>query len=130
MTAGRELDVLIAEKVMGWYYTKHPCPEKLFPHVKPSPSFFPSYFKWTPEKEEKHPGIGNGIACPKYSTDISAAWEVVEKINQREIQVIIKNTVDGYNVELKSELNSLCYQDAISAPLAICLAALKVVENK
>jgi len=68
---------------------------------------------------------------PHYSTDIAAAWQVVEKMQ-----------ADGWVLDLQGEKNSwYCmflragFQRAIangrhrSAPLAICLSALKTVEN-
>ena len=58
MKAGRELDALIAEKVMG-----------LNPH-------------WLGDGIEVNIlSIGeSGIEVPRFSTDIAAAWEVVEKL--------------------------------------------------
>jgi hypothetical protein len=54
LPAGRELDALVAEKVMGW---------KLLPIV---------HFVVT--------DIGEEVPCPRFSADIAAAWQVVEKL--------------------------------------------------
>ena len=55
-----------------------------------------------------------------YSTDIAAAWEVVEKF---EFLSIARNHVGSYTVLYKEELTA---KD--TAPMAICLAALKAKE--
>jgi hypothetical protein len=99
MKPGRELDVLVAKQVMG---------------IDPDYDEGIYYFE--------------GYADPKpYSTDITAAWEVVEKFNRRYLELIkdgrYKCCLDSRNLE------SLC-AFADTAPHAICLAALKAVENK
>ena len=103
MPAGREMDALIAENVMGyqWGY-KHAF------------STLPTWSK-------------NGIVVTlgDYSTDISAAWEVVEKLRGKrvmEISITKKSfwcTVyaTGRNINEKAD----------TAPLAICRAALLAV---
>ena len=60
MNPGRELDALVAEKVMGWTYSQ-------------------SAMVWYPSG--LHP-MANvfGHTIPNYSTSIEAAWQVVEKI--------------------------------------------------
>ncbi len=108
MQAGREMDVLIAEKVMGW---------KRFDHVIQS--------GWFPPGLEPMANI-YGHEIPRYSTDIAAAWEVVEKTRLLDTYTLGEH--DG-----KWAVLSLTYSDlepfalADTAPLAICLAALKAV---
>jgi len=117
MPAGRDLDALIAENVMGW----------------------------------KDRGIGysfedniNGYECvlyidkdklPHYSTDIAAAWQVIEWLE--------KNTTEKYNspslfsvphgwsmvLYEKRDNHAPAWLDAFAptAPLAICRAALLAV---
>ena len=68
--AGRELDALVAEKVMGWYRKDGPPPDGggdrwLF---EPEPG--------DREFSFEHAEYGT---LPHYSTDIAAAWEVAEK---------------------------------------------------
>lgn len=101
MKAGRELDALIAEKVMG-----------IEPHII---------------------GIENMMIYLPYSTDISAAWEVVEKMisirpekePNAEFALVqrSKEWLCGY--ELYESW--YCSASALTAPHAICLAALKAV---
>ena len=102
MKAGRELDVLIAEKVLG---------------LKRSGDLF-ARAEWP-----KH-----------YSTDIAAAWEVVEKLGRHSLRLYAPCD------EAPSWMASFCvygyrpFQDqtwkgyADTAPHAISLAALKAVE--
>jgi len=72
-------------------------------------------------------GLG-WVNIPRYSTDISAAWEVVEKMRQLKHGVVIADTcgqapwvVDFDNGQLDATVENE------SLPLAICLAALKCV---
>ena len=61
------------------------------------------------------------IVCPKYSTDIKDAWEVLEKLNLTDFT--IEKAGAHYCVNLTIE--SAC---AETAPLAICRAALLAAE--
>ena len=107
MKAGRELDALIAEKVMG----------------KP--------VKWGKTPTTKYP-----IAVAHYSTQIADAWLVVEKMEEHNDIVLfdIVRKTHVYNelywfarfrTVLVERPNSITKAD--TAPLAICLAALKAV---
>jgi len=69
---------------------------------------------------------------PQYSTDMSAAWEVVEKLRQSGYQ----GKLDWAKPELGYEcafwlspipLDEIQSPKVQTAPLAICLAALKVI---
>ena len=87
MKPGRDLDALIAEKVMG---------------------------------SENN--------CPHYSTDITAAWEVVEKFHK----IDVSHTFDGWfcSIDTSDEYGqngTWSHAQGQSAPHAICLAALNVV---
>lgn len=88
MKPGRELDLLVAEKIFGW-----------------SPS----------QVYDKHSYLS-------YSTDISAAWEVVEKVKS-EYSVTIDTCLEHEG----KWLCTFAYHqvEGDSAPHAICLAALK-----
>jgi hypothetical protein len=103
MGAGRELDALVAEKVMGWKEPKKGSLGELFP----------SQFNRT----------------LRYSTDIADAWRVADKS-----QLFSKH---GFYLWFDGEF--WCVGDTngvndcsphtkgATAPLAICLAALKAV---
>lgn len=86
----------------------------------------------------KGEGHGAGLTCwacsvgtpvvPAYSSDIAAAWRVVERLQQ-----------DGYSIRLSNKTMNWCWWCYIigeetesvvqesTAPEAICLAALKAV---
>lgn len=102
--AGRELDALVAEKVMGFEVTNY---EPI--------------------------GIRKGgwiLPIPNYSTEIKDAWEVVEKLNLFEKYLLAKSDVNwciggDFSRELSFEEQAIASGN--TAPLAICRAALKVM---
>lgn len=108
--AGRELDALIAEKVMG---LKVDYEFEGFGGLR-VPSLVDKYDEWG--------------YLPDYSTDISAAWQVVEKFysmkldkysNGQEWRCYLVGVRDGKNADATGV--------ADTAPLAVCRAALLVV---
>jgi len=110
MEAGRDLDALIATKVMGWQSAY-------------------GFFRW----EQTPPSGGEPRAVPRYSTDIAAAWQVVEKMRAVGHTVCIDefHLRDGtvlygcyfHHLETDDEH----YAEASTVPLAICYSALCVV---
>lgn len=108
---GRELDALIAEKVMGWKFN----PGKVW--IRPGgPAPFEDVYKTQP---------------PEYSTDISAAWEVVKKLKHLHPQISYCDTTCQWTLRfnnINKEISEFSDIDGDStAPHAICLAALKAV---
>lgn len=103
MKPGRELDALIAEKVMGW--------------------------------EDNMRGLMAYAIVPNYSTDIAAAWKVIEELRKDQKALLISQAYQGpyweylSKVEWNDSLKGYRFEFAtsISAPHAICLAALKAV---
>lgn len=67
--------------------------------------------------------------CPRYSTDIAAAWEVVEKMRERRESVfeMARPVGSGY---LCNFIFNGTKEFGDTAPLAICLAAKKAFESK
>lgn len=135
MNAGRELDALIAERVMGWKIWKYLGP------MGPTQRLAPPKLTFSLK-----PGAINEIPeIPSYSTDIAAAWLVVEKIrslprladtgtkndfnlNQMDrlcggLWVVKSDSIDKYGHLISS------HTESPSAPHAICLAALKAVDG-
>lgn len=127
MKAGRELDALIAEKVMGWEAVND---ELEIAKREGNPDLVDSQ-RWHRRKvwfkgNEK-------MACeecgtlPAYSTDIAAAWEVVEKAD---LWSLYGSIGDGpYRACIQFE-DREGLMTADTAPLAICLAALKAVSQE
>ena len=75
MEAGREMDALVAEKVMGWKWdASNPLQHLLF---GPDGAIGAVIFY---DGRANDGGIVQPLDCPYYSTDIATAWEVVERI--------------------------------------------------
>lgn len=110
MKAGRELDALVAEKVMGWTYRTFP--DGACPLVK-------------------HWYCGEQYMLMKsFSTSITDAWQVVEKLNNLWQGHWSLVRVDGEWAIYENPYDIEGYPptaQAMTAPLAICLAALKAV---
>lgn len=105
--AGRELDALIAEKVMGWHMAKKPAGE----------GWPPSRY-WQSIEARERP--------PRYSENISAAWQVVEHMERtRPNEFMLWAEVGQWGAEFDNDLSRF----AQTAPLAICLAALATLEE-
>ena len=114
---GPEMDAAVAEHVMGWIY--HP------------PSADTEGVAWweVPEGDPTRDRFGSADWPPCYSTDIAAAWPVLEKLRLKytTVKIFAQN---GWSVAL-----GLIHADggevwtvlvnAPTAPLAICKAALK-----
>ena len=113
MKAGRELDALVAEKVFG---------QKLFRGAV-------VYGNWSPQDDGY-----DGYVCdvPRYSTDIAAAWKVVEQLEtgtDDDLPMLIHLFQDCdrwkccVHLQYDHILMATAWED--TAPLAICIAALK-----
>ncbi len=120
MDTGRELDARIAETVFG--YT--PDYEFADLHVPPAPhvkELRDQYDEW-------------GI-LPAYSTDIAAAWLVVEELRARGIW--LEELSGRYETSYRAGFSwrdperGVRYQQAMAdtAPLAICRAALEALHG-
>lgn len=103
MEAGPEMDELVAVMIMGYESSK----------VRNG---------WVE--------LGNFATYPKrYSTDIAAAWEVVEKVREKGWGMAIVNAFSqepdgpGYGCHLRNGMKTHTGY-AETAPLAICRAAL------
>lgn len=124
--AGRDLDVLVAERVMGFVWQECRClcgheMKTLARHKIKSPTIWHNGFDMI---GVKHPRDLWGV--PFYSTNISAAWEVAQVIGS----FFIDNTAPslGIDVEFFRAGHKTIYKaTADTAPLAICRAALLAV---
>jgi hypothetical protein len=126
MDAGRELDALVAEKVMGWSdIDLEDQGDFGVPPEARIPDAYGRTVSWYASPFEQF---------PHYSTDIAAAWLVVEKV-----ATIDKGEPGGLEVavlhypdrcECHIETNSAAFlvvEGAPTAPHAICRAALLAV---
>jgi len=144
MEAGREMDVLVAEKVMGWRYSPGwEC------HIPPEQIAMPDEM-WTdwqhdagefwkePIKEHHVSGIvyngdSSKIIMPQWSTKIADAWKVVEKMHKGQWMCDLSWRDDVcygrivWAVDFVTKDGRCESADDESAPLAICRAALLAV---
>lgn len=106
----RELDALVAEKVMGW--KRHPSVGVWYPlNLHPLQNVY-------------------GHVLPPYSTSIVAAWEVVEKIGEKyAIELHWRESMWNCSIEEGDEVTAhyIATAESRNASKAICLAALKAV---
>lgn len=141
LQAGRELDALVAEKVMGWRWHRHGevrggwvhyaslLPPESTDHRVPVTSDDALL-----AKHERDTGL-----CPHYSTSIADAWLVVEKMGQTEMPGHVGPTMlhmlracagGQWEAQFCSDFGYSQTTRAGSAPLAICRAALAVLTER
>lgn len=120
MTPSRELDALVATKVMGWIELHEERVLSNFAHIVGRPPWY---------KGSHAEARGAFPSVPPYSSDIAAAWEVVEKLKTLGWNIALTNCCDAYAVWIsKVWIDDLVLESDVkapTAPLAICLAALK-----
>lgn len=110
ISAGRELDALIAEKVMGWVKTLR------LPNAHDT---------W----DDPAGLCKSWVEMFTPSTDISAAWQVVEKLRLSQFDVHLCTATVFGDWKCGFWKGSAGTVSASTAPLAICLASLRAVEN-
>ena len=109
MEAGRELDALVAEKVMGKDLRIYDCP-----HTSPFVFCVCPYL-------------------PRYSTYIAAAWKMEEMIEQRGFNLQYTQALmsvllfEGFAPECDEEL---WWALIHASPFQRCRAALKAIQNE
>ena len=148
MEPGRELDALILEKVFKWRWVVMQRVKPLFGGgagdeidclVLPDcPDSGPLRLGFMVERGAVHEGSLD------WSTNMVAAWELVEKLKDDGWQWNIGIDEDGCDIDItKGDDNYYTYDgkpnpeyrtkhevDADTAPHAICLAALKALEDQ
>jgi len=135
MKAGREMDALVAEKVMGREVTANVGGFERGSGWHDDYGFTRSRHPRNPPYtfgDKLEESNANYERVPFYSTNISAAWEVVEKMRERALCVTLEWTItDGWDFSITPHdfpYEFCIKENASSIPLAICLAALKAVE--
>ena len=143
MNPGRELDALVAEKVMGWRrmtYAQIYAAMDPKSHGYRNDDRFTIY--WHSDELDSRTGTNKEMALAEDSldyyqpedawspsTDIAAAWEVVEKLGGNMFQLHYDTrygheSKTGWSVVLDGAV--MC-EFIDTAPHAICLAALKAM---
>jgi hypothetical protein len=116
LNSGREIDILVAEQVMGWQVELDPYRVHRLDH----------YFSTKKNnKWWRKPEGGWYDSPPSYSSDITAAWEVVERMNSRGQAIFMLKTFDLNQVafDQPSKANPDYITEKTVAG-AICKAAL------
>ncbi len=108
--AGKELDALVAEKVMGW--------KKLFKKDYPDSGDWRG-LEWMWREREGFM-YSEAQSTKPYSTNIAAAWEVVEKLRDDNFKI------QEHGTHWKVHFGA-AWRGAETVPHAICLVALDVV---
>ena len=135
MRAGREMDCLVAEQVMGWVWMRRREPRHEGDTLQ-SVLYRPDW-KWI-DWCELIPDDGKprsmNQSIPAYSTDIAAAWGVVERLYNEHWIVSIGSLAEnprGWRCELCNmwpddfeRAPTDIEANGDTAPLAICRAAL------
>jgi hypothetical protein len=136
MNPGRELDAVVAEKVMGWkrmsYHQTQPT-NKYYMDRHELTSYW--YDKDGREVFLAEPSdcIDCGSDFPAWSPSarIDHAWMVVDKLAARQIEIEVRSAYDICRDQMiwRTKTFSLRQVQAVAdtAPHAICLAALEVV---
>jgi hypothetical protein len=132
LEAGRELNALIAEKIMGWkwYAYTHELARALFEDAPARQLLGLGYI--IPATMNEPIAEGALEEVEPYSTDIAAAWEVVKHaIKTKGAHWEIASGSLGWQaaVVTPDHGTSMAIERGESAPLAICRAALKVAEE-
>lgn len=130
MEAGRELDKVIGERVMGWKWLNAPAVGEPF-MLSPE-----QISRYTPEFVEQNTvkdcDLDAPSRLPHYSTSIADAWLVVEKLRERESIARSNGASDqawvSFVWNLPMSRHGIHYMLFSLTPLAICLAALKTME--
>lgn len=117
MPAGRNMDVLVAKIILEI-------------NVITDTNNFRFYF----ENNGQYPGKAPFFDVPKYSTDISAAWDIVQKMCKKHFRYEVGGNFMGldhkyaaFDNEQWADKNPLFKAFAETTPLAICRAALLAV---
>lgn len=122
LEAGRELDALVAEKVMGWQRV-----EEEFPYFWPTTEMMDAIKKQHPDV------IAVGyFPCPNFSTDIAPSWSLFEWLAARGIVRVSNGDGDSLDVDFTPHSDNLLRCANVSAdtlPRALCLATLEAVSN-
>jgi len=143
LEAGRELDALVAEKVMGLRY----CEPGLAIDVATGAekTIPPTWMRF--KEMDGHMPVYDPCDLPKYSTEIGAAWEVVEHVRRMHparvwfelyaprgdlpwTAVFFTRCLEWEDSMYEMGSDRIIPSSGKEAPLAICRAALKVVGVK
>lgn len=131
----RELDAFIAEHVFDWVWLSGIRNSDVFwPKEDGAPQLMPVDIS----VKAVEAGPVHLPSIPHYSTDIAAAWEVVEKmVNEKKWLFDMHSTISllkkkKFKAVFKGEYNGelIAFYSVEDPALAICLAVKKAVEGR
>jgi hypothetical protein len=119
LSAGRETDILVAERVMGWQIeTDQAKLERLGHYVS-----HPAERTWW-----RDPQGGWHVDPPRYSSDIVAAWQVVSAMSQRGHSFFLFQSLEESRAAFGDpDVTDTDYLNGKDVTGAICKAALAAV---
>jgi hypothetical protein len=125
MNPGRELDALIAEKVMG--LVKQQCPGGDFMEFAGGGGWRCSTCGFEGAWGEE--GMEHEKLIPHFSTDIKAAYEMQDTLKAKSYYFRTHSNKNGWYVGIykTGKRGLLSWAEASTIPHAICLASLKAV---
>ncbi len=115
-----DLDILVAEQIIGWQLEKDEA------KIKRLNGYFAHHEgrRWW-----RMPNGGWYHKPPAYSTDITAAWQIVESLNTQGYKLRLSQGDFENNASFVMDGKNFDYITGTSIPEAICKAALQVVCN-
>lgn len=126
--AGRELDAILDEKVFGFNI----CWTEMYSDATPFPLRGLSHLCETSDRHNPILRIrvpNDYCNVPFYSTDIAAAWQIIEKlVTGTTYECYLTHQFNGWSCLFDAPDKPEGYAEGLPAPLAISLAALKASE--
>lgn len=129
VTAGRELDALVAEKVMGWHDL---WTGKVYGNLL---GYLPSYKLREGTAADDPKNCPQAMDVPRFSSHLEAAWQVVEKLRQEhgedfDFALTTNEPSTQWCCWILLGENNGAERQAPTAPLSICRAALAAIESE
>lgn len=119
---GRELDKAVALRVLGWTWEPCEMPEDHPLHGEPL---------WRVKRHDGYSSVvwepGFSEDLPEFSTDLAAAWQVVEHLEKRGV-CWCASQVGAGRCNMTFWLGAVGGGEAATVTEAICRAALRLVE--
>lgn len=131
MSDEREIDALIAEKVFGRTHLVGAMVPDFFIH-RGEPEAQQEVWTSSDHREWWCRSCGT---LPSFSSDIAAAWTIVEKMRERGFSCELYVCLDGNKATFKHVESIVAHAIALDPrdggmPLAICRAALKALPDE
>ena len=122
---GRELDALVAERIFKAGIKINRSEDEVYFHAESGLLVYPGYW-FTGAVAVRSDCLT--LPIHHFSTDIAAAWLVVEKLKDEFGEIEITVWGGGWGECTQVNIGDLPQVEADTAPLAICRAALKAME--